>query len=61
METEKVIIPLLSIIAIAAALFFLKDTLFSKEKEALKAAESFTKYLEKKNSRNWQMRSQVAL
>ncbi|MFP7241080.1 penicillin-binding transpeptidase domain-containing protein [Bacillus altitudinis] len=47
-KQKKVIIPLLSIIAIAAALFFLKDTLFSKEKEALKAAESFTKHLEKK-------------
>lgn len=48
-KQKKFIIPLLSIIVIAAALFFLKDTLFSKEKEALKAAQSFTKQLEKKD------------
>ncbi|MDM5297184.1 penicillin-binding transpeptidase domain-containing protein [Bacillus pumilus] len=48
-KQKKVFIPLLSIIVIAAALFFLKDPLFSKEKDALQAAESFTKRIEKKD------------
>ncbi|MFS0657040.1 penicillin-binding transpeptidase domain-containing protein [Bacillus sp. 179-C3.3 HS] len=48
-KQKRVIIPLLSIIVIAAAFFFLKDTLFSKEKEALQAAQSFTKQIEKQD------------
>ena len=48
-KQKKVIIPILSMIVIAAAFFFLKDTLLSKEKEALQAAESFTKHMEKKD------------
>nr|WGD97773.1 NTF2-like N-terminal transpeptidase domain-containing protein [Bacillus safensis] len=48
-KQKKVIIPFLSIIVVAAAFFFLKDTLFSKEKEALKAAQNFTKHMEKKD------------
>nr|MDH3176113.1 hypothetical protein [Bacillus pumilus] len=48
-KQKKVMIPILSIIVVAAAFFFLKDSLFSKEKEALKAAQSFTKQMEKKD------------
>lgn len=49
LKQKKVIIPFLIIILIAAALFFLKDALFSKEKDALQAAQSFTKQIEKKD------------
>ncbi|MEH7800529.1 NTF2-like N-terminal transpeptidase domain-containing protein, partial [Bacillus pumilus] len=48
-KQKKVMIPILSIIVVAAAFFFLKDSLLSKEKEALKAAQSFTKQMEKKD------------
>ncbi|AOZ88024.1 penicillin-binding protein [Bacillus xiamenensis] len=48
-KQKKFTVPLISIILLAVAFFFLKDTLFSKEKEALQTAQSFTNQLKKKD------------